>query len=239
MAFEPLSQLMRGLTGRFSRDGQNLENAQHMAFLRQMKKEQKQQEELMIPLDQLRFVVVDMETTGFHPEKGDEMISLGAVAIEGGQIQSGDPFYSLVKAGREVPQEIVELTSISDEDLNEAREPSIVLGEFFHFAGKSVLVAHHANHERAFFEQYCRSCFKTPFSHRLLDTSFFYKLVDPQFQQIPLDELCRRLGIANRQRHHAFYDAKATAEICCYYLEKVKAAGCVTLNDLYGKLAQL
>ncbi|MGM9924513.1 MAG: exonuclease domain-containing protein [Bacillus sp. (in: firmicutes)] len=239
MAFEPLSQLMRGISNRFSRDMQNVDNAQHMAFLRQIKKELKQQEVLSIPLNQLSFVVVDIETTGFCPEKGDEMISIGAVKIQNGCIQKEDSFYSLLKAKQTLSEEIIALTAITNEEMQGASDASRVLGDFFQFAGKSVLVAHHANHERAFFQHYCRQCFRTAFTHRLLDTSFFYKTVDPGLQQIRLEELCERLHIVNEQRHNAYSDAKATAEICCIYIEKLMQKGSITLNDLYGKLARL
>ncbi|MBC7335273.1 MAG: hypothetical protein H5U01_03235, partial [Clostridia bacterium] len=37
-------------------------------------------------LDEVRLVCLDLETTGLCPERGDEIIAFGAVAIEGGQI---------------------------------------------------------------------------------------------------------------------------------------------------------
>ncbi|MGM9929720.1 MAG: exonuclease domain-containing protein [Bacillus sp. (in: firmicutes)] len=239
MAFEPLSQLMRGISNRFSRDIQNVDNAQHLAFLRQMKKELQQQEVLSVPLNQLNLVVVDIETTGFSPEHGDEIISIGAIKIQNGCIQKEDSFYSLLKAKQKLSEEIIDLTSITNEDIQRASEPIKVLGDFFQFTGKSVLVAHHANHERAFFQHYCRKCFRTEFAHRLLDTSFFYRMIDSELHQVRLEELCERLQIVNEHRHNAYSDAKATAEICCIYIEKLMQKGNVTLNDLYGKLARL
>ena len=239
MAFEPISQLMRGISNRFSRNIGDVDNAQHLAFLRQMNKELKQHEVLSIPLNQLSLVVVDMETTGFFPEKGDEMISIGAVKIRNGNLQKEETFYSLVKAKQKLSEEVTALTSITNDELQNASEADKVLGDFFQFIGKSVLIAHHANHERIFFQHYCRQFFHTTFNHRLLDTSFFYKVINPELQQIRLEELCERHHIVNEHRHNAYSDAKATAEICCIYIEKLMNEGNANLNDLYGKLARL
>ena len=58
--------------------------AQHMAFIRSMMREQRRPEVLHTPLGELDAVVFDLETTGFSPQHGDEILSFGAVRIRGG-----------------------------------------------------------------------------------------------------------------------------------------------------------
>lgn len=57
------------------------------------------------------FVVFDIETTGFNKEKC-KIIEIGAVKIENGVIT--DRFSEFINPGVHIPEEITELTSITD-----------------------------------------------------------------------------------------------------------------------------
>ena len=48
------------------------------------------------PADQLRFVVLDTETTGFDPRR-DRIITIGAVAVANGEILFEDWFEALIQ----------------------------------------------------------------------------------------------------------------------------------------------
>lgn len=43
---------------------------------------------LDMPLTEVRFVVLDTETTGYEVDKGDEVIALGALVVQGGEIKT-------------------------------------------------------------------------------------------------------------------------------------------------------
>ncbi|NLC78055.1 MAG: hypothetical protein GX750_10650, partial [Clostridia bacterium] len=60
-----------------------------------------------IPLEEIRFVVFDTETTGFHPKKGDELLSIGAVIFEEGRIKE-ETFHRFINPHRSVPQVVTE-----------------------------------------------------------------------------------------------------------------------------------
>lgn len=240
MAFEPFMQILRGIQGKRSNVGiGDVQNAQQMAFLRNLQKEKKKENTLKVPLDELDVVVFDIETTGFKPEQGDEIISIGAIKMCGSFIQEDAVFYSLINTGKEISTEVVNLTGLTNEKLKEARHVGDVLIEFLKFAKDCTLVAHHANHERSFLQYTSNRVFHTPFKQRIVDTSFLYKIVEPHIQLSSLEDLCKHNAIPLIGRHHALEDAKMTAKLWSLYLEKVKMLGCDTLQDVYDHFARI
>ena len=54
-----------------------------IAFLRQMQRDAKAQDVLKVPFSELKVTVFDLETTGFYPQNGDRILSVGAVTQGG------------------------------------------------------------------------------------------------------------------------------------------------------------
>lgn len=210
-----------------------------MAYLRHLQKEVNQDKALNTPLHELNVVVFDIETTGFSPEKGDGILSIGAIKMSGEIIKEEEAFYSLVHFDRNIPQEIIQLTGITNEQLIEAPSLSEVLIHFLQFKGDCTLVAHHANHERNFMQHASSKLFRTPFKHRIVDTSFLYKIVEPKSKNVKLEDLCEQNGISVVNRHHALGDAKLTAELWSLYVAEIQQLGCKTLNDVYERFSRI
>ncbi|ETT86165.1 exonuclease domain-containing protein [Viridibacillus sp. FSL R5-0477] len=240
MVFEPFIQLLRGIQGKRNtgRIG-DIQNSQQMAYLRHLQKEVNQDKALNTPLHELNVVVFDIETTGFSPEKGDGILSIGAIKMSGEIIKEEEAFYSLVHFDRNIPQEIIQLTGITNEQLIEAPSLSEVLIHFLQFKGDCTLVAHHANHERNFMQHASSKLFRTPFKHRIVDTSFLYKIVEPKSKNVKLEDLCEQNGISVVNRHHALGDAKLTAELWSLYVAEIQQLGCKTLNDVYERFSRI
>ena len=240
MAFEPFMQLLRGIQGKRVHGGiGGIQDSHQMAYLRHLQKEINQDDAMNTPLDKLKIVVFDIETTGFSPEKGDCILSIGAIKMSGTTILEEQQFYSLIYCDQEIPKEIVQLTGITNDEVRQAPPLSNVLMRFFEFVQDSTLVAHHATHERSFMQYVSSKVFKTPFKHRIVDTSFLYKLIDRDFHNVSLEKLCEQNDIPIFDRHHALGDAKMTAQIWRIYVEKVIDLGCETLNDVYNHFARI
>lgn len=214
-------------------------NPQHISFLRQLQKEMKTNNSLDCPFDNLQVVVFDLETTGFFPDKGDYVLSIGAVKMSGTLIQEKETFYSLIKSRLPISDEISRLTMINDEMLQTAPEASDVLMDFFNFIGSSVLIAHHANHEKAFMKKITADVLRSRFDHRVIDTSFLIRLTNPAFQPLPLEQLCLDCGIEVTTRHHALADAKMAAHLWAFYLKKAQDQGYKNLREVYEYLSRL
>jgi DNA polymerase-3 subunit epsilon len=242
MGFDPFVQFVRGIQGKLHSNifgGLNGQNAQHMAFIRQMQRELENTDSMAIPIRKLNVVVFDIETTGFYPDKGDQIISIGAVKIIEGEICDEDCFYSLVQYDKPLPAEIKELTGLSEGQLVDAPSLADVMISFFEFAKDMPLVAHHANHEKSFMRHSCWKLFRTPFKHKILDTSFLYRVAEPDMALFKLEEQCEYNGIPVIGRHHALGDAKLTAQLWCRLSEKAQNSGCANLKDVYERLAKL
>ncbi|HWJ79190.1 MAG TPA: exonuclease domain-containing protein [Niallia sp.] len=241
MGVESFLQYMRDLYGKVNSSVLHAtssgSNSQQIAFMRQLQKDLKVEVASRLPLSDLKAVVFDIETTGFLPDKGDQIISIGAIKVQGCEILD-DQFYTLVNAGVDIPDDITRLTGIQNEDIKDAPPLSDVLIGFFEFIQKDTLVAHHSAHEKNFMQSACWKQFKTPFKHRIVDTSFLFRIVEPKQKLHTLEDWCMYSDIPVRDRHHALGDAKLTAILWCEYLQKAQELGCRTLQDIYERLSR-
>ncbi|MBP1941107.1 exonuclease domain-containing protein [Cytobacillus luteolus] len=215
----------------------NQNNAANIAFLRQLQRELKAEDVLQVPFSDLKVVVFDLETTGFYPQKGDRILSIGAVKVVGDQLKDSDVFYSLVNNINPLPDTIKELTGICEDDLEHAPELGTVLREFYQFTQTVPLIAHHATHEKNFMHHASWSTLKMNFQHRVIDTSFLTKIVEPAKSLVSLDECCNHFGIQITKRHHALHDAIATAKLWTKSIQLIQEHGFHTLSDVYTHLA--
>ena len=69
-------------------------------------------------MDTKTYAVVDLETTGHSPAKGDRIIQIAIVFIKNGEID--EKYVRFVNPGQKIPAFIRQLTNISDEDVENA-----------------------------------------------------------------------------------------------------------------------
>ncbi|MFA4136291.1 MULTISPECIES: exonuclease domain-containing protein [unclassified Brevibacillus] len=210
------------------------DDKQHIAYLRSISKANKPVDSSAdIPLHDLEVVVVDLETTGFYPDHGDAIISIGAVAMRGEHLLLGDSFYTLVNPGRTIPPHIRSLTGITDDMVADAPELIEALSRFFQFVGDRPLVAHHSRHEREFLRSGLWKTSRRPFTHRMLDTMLLIRLLNNPIGNGSLDTLCAAHDIPISRRHHAYCDAVAAGTLWAKYLVKAQSQGFTNLRQVY------
>lgn len=106
--------------------------------------------ELGAELSDAGVVVLDFETSGMSPERGDRAIEIGAVRLVDDRIV--DRFQSLMNPGRRINAFIEGLTGISNAMLQQAPPASEVMAEFARFIDGASLVAHNAAFDRRFLD---------------------------------------------------------------------------------------
>jgi DNA polymerase-3 subunit epsilon len=217
---------------------QDQTNLQQVSFLRQLQKDIHAVDYLDGPLDQLNVVIFDIETTGFQPDRGDYILSIGAVKATGTVVQDHQTFHSFIHSDRSISPAISELTRITAEDLLSAPSLSQVLTQFYEFINGHVLVAHHANHEKSFMQHATWSLTRSHFQQRIIDTSFLIRMVHPSLNLVRLEDCCKHCGIDVVNRHHALGDAKMTAHLWSHYLQKIQEMGYGTLREVYEHIAR-
>ncbi|MDC3417137.1 exonuclease domain-containing protein [Aquibacillus salsiterrae] len=242
MVMNQMFQLMKQLSGKWNSSSyaaMDGADPQKIAYMRQLQRELKNKDVLSIPFNQLKVVVFDVETTGFFPYKGDSILSIGAVRMLGDQVLEGETFYSPIFHEEGPSQEIEKLTGITREIVQAAPPLSAVLRDFYQFTKTDTLVAHHASHEKQFMQHATWASLKTNFQHRIIDTSFLTKIVEPEKRLVTLDECCEHYGIEIDQRHHALSDAIATARLWSESVRAVQAMGFTNLKEVYTHIATL
>ena len=95
-------------------------------------------------------VVLDFETTGMSPDRGDRTIEVGAVRLEAGQVTGR--FQSLMNPGIRINTFIKNFTGISNHMVRDAPCCESVMREFSAFIDGHDLVAHNASFDRRFLD---------------------------------------------------------------------------------------
>lgn len=192
-----------------------------------------------LPLAQLEAVVFDLETTGFSPEQGDEIISIGATAIHGHKIQEDATFYSLINTNRTIEDSVVRLTSITNDMVKKAPELTHALAHFFEFVSNRTLIVHGSGHDKRFLNAALWKTTKTLLPHRIIDTMLVANKLHPHHTNYGLDEWLQFYNIVhNKNRHHALGDACMTAHLWIALVKEARYRNVKTVGDLYEFLSR-
>src|SRR5512147_1509737 len=165
-----------------------------------------------VPLDRLSITVVDTETTGLDPDRGDEVVAIGAVRIVNGRILRQESFDSFVRPKREISASARAIHGISDNMLR--AEPPIeeVLPRLKKFVEDTVIVGHNVAFDMRFFAA-VRESSGVDFSNTVLDTLLLEYALNPNQEDKSLEAIAGRLGLQVTGRHTALGDALSAAEI--------------------------
>ena len=94
--------------------------------------------------------VLDFETTGLSPSRGDRATEIAVILLRDGEIV--ERFQSLMNAGRRIPSQVVSLTGITNDMISDAPAASKVMSEAARFVGRHPVVAHNAGFDRRFWQ---------------------------------------------------------------------------------------
>lgn len=94
--------------------------------------------------------VIDFETTGLSPNKGDRATEVAIALVRDGEIV--DRYQSLMNAGVRVPPFIENYTGITNEMVTKAPKADKVMREAAQFVGNHPLVAHNASFDCKFWD---------------------------------------------------------------------------------------
>jgi len=168
---------------------------------------------------QTRYVAVDVETTGLSPFRGDRVIEIGAVAIEGNELK--EEFHSRIDSGHRISRQAEKVHGITNKELEGAPKPDEVFPAFNQFIRDSVMVAHNARFDMEFLRQeYRRLGFELRSRSRC--TLKLSRRLYPYLPNYKLDTVYHHLfGVAdiNIKRHRALDDARMAARIWLKMME--------------------
>lgn len=149
-------------------------------------------------------VILDTETTGISVNK-EELTQIAAAKIERGKIK--DRFNTYVNPGRKIPEEIQNLTGITDEIVKKAPNPDKALKKFVDFVGDSILVAHNVDFDKSFLTKY--EAGKRLERKQWIDSLELSKILFPRLKSHRLKDIIQVFS-GPKPTHQADKDVEAT-----------------------------
>ncbi|MGX7589725.1 exonuclease domain-containing protein [Candidatus Vidania fulgoroideorum] len=153
-----------------------------------------------------RYLVLDTETTGLKPEKGDRIIELALVEIIKGRI-TGKEFHSYFKTNVVISKRNYKIHGISNKFLLDKPWFIEKSKEILEFIKDSILIAHNAIFDAKFLLNEFRIIGRK-IKLKLIDTLRIFRKIFPG-KRNSLKFLCCKYKIDVIKTHSALYDARA------------------------------
>ncbi len=147
----------------------------------------------------MREIVLDTETTGLDPLRGDRLVEIGCVEIFN-RMPTGQTFHVYINPERDMPAEAFAVHGLSSEFLADKPLFSGVVEGFLEFIGDAPLVIHNASFDISFINAELERIKRPAISReRLVDTLLLARRKHPGVSN-RLDDLCSRYAIDNSRR---------------------------------------
>ena len=162
----------------------------------------------------MREIVLDTETTGLDPLRGDRLVEIGCVEILN-RMPTGQTFHCHINPQRDMPLEAFNVHGLSAEFLSTKPLFHEVVDAFLEFIGDAPLVIHNASFDIGFINAELDRIKRPPIPRdRLVDTLLLARRKHPGVSN-RLDDLCSRYAIDNsrRTKHGALLDSELLAEV--------------------------
>jgi DNA polymerase III subunit epsilon len=162
----------------------------------------------------MREIVLDTETTGLDPLRGDRLVEVGCVELFN-RMPTGQTFHRYMNPEREMSAEAFAVHGLSTQFLADKPFFHEVVDEFLEFIGDAPLVIHNASFDISFINAELDRIKRSPIPReRLVDTLLLARRKHPGVSN-RLDDLCSRYAIDNshRTKHGALLDAELLAEV--------------------------
>jgi DNA polymerase-3 subunit epsilon len=170
------------------------------------------------PVRDVRFVVLDSETTGLDPSR-DRVITIGAVAVIGGEILLEDSFDELLQV--EYNSSAVTVHGVTREESRSGLQEPEALARFLGYLKDGVIVGHHIGHDVEMLNAGYQRHWGFRLENLALDTMALTLHLErdgafvgrEEIREFSLDSLCTLFGVIPHDRHTAPGDAFITAQV--------------------------
>ena len=152
------------------------------------------------------YIAIDLETTGIRLSK-DKIIEVGLLKVKDSQII--DTFSCVINPDMPVDDKILELTKISENELENAKRIYEVINHIVDFCEDYVLLGHNTIFDYSFVKKEANRA-GLEFEKRGIDTYKLCKKVLPDNVRKNLTDACGHFGIERKNSHRAFSDAYYT-----------------------------
>lgn len=183
-----------------------------------------------LALADVRFAVVDVETTGGSPISA-VLTEVAVATVVGGQCV--EHYDQLVDPGVPIPPFITDLTGISDATVTGAPAFAAVAPVIRHKLADRILVGHNLPFDVSFLDVAFRAAGHPPLDHLQVDTlPLARRLLREPVANFRLATLAGALELAHRPSHRALADVLATADLLHHLLGCLAETGVKRLPQL-------
>ena len=183
-----------------------------------------------VELANCTFAVVDVETTGISPGRGDRLTEIAIVTLCDGKIDVA--LETWVNPQKAIPPVVTSLTSITNDMVRDQPTFDDIADEVLDTLAGRVFAAHNARFDWAFLSREVRRTRDLALEGPRVCTVQLARRLIPGLRSRGLDSVAAYFGVEITERHRARGDALATAEILQKLLGLAEERGVVTLADL-------
>lgn len=190
------------------------------------------------PAKEIRFVVLDTETTGLDPRR-DRLITIGAVAVKANEMILADSFEAMLKLAYNSSS--VTVHGITRDEARQGMDEPEALEQFLPYLQDGVIVGHHILHDIETLNAAYERHFGLSLRNRFLDTMDLtlhlqkdgaFANRQEEIEGFSLDALCQFFSVEPHDRHTAGGDAFITGLIFLHLLSIGQKFGRTTLAHL-------
>ncbi|OGX23703.1 MAG: hypothetical protein A3J51_06395 [Omnitrophica WOR_2 bacterium RIFCSPHIGHO2_02_FULL_45_21] len=185
-------------------------------------------------IDDIDFVLFDVETTGLQALGGDRIIEIAALHYKNGKTY--DSFSSLINPRREISAAAYEVNHISQEMVDAAPPAQEVLPKFLEFIKGGCLAGYNVGFDLGFLENELMLLGKgLPADTAIVDVIRMARSLLPTADRYGLSAVSRYLGINIPQGlHRALSDVELTKDVFSRLISKLKTRGIDNFLQFYN-----
>ena len=179
-------------------------------------------------------IILDTETTGLSPEKGDRILEIACIETKD-LIPTKKVFYKLINPEREVSEDAFKIHGYSYEKLKREKKFEEIADEFLEFINGKKLIIHNAPFDISFIYHELKKINKN-----LINTNNVVDTLEIARGKFPgtsnsLDNLCKRYGIdsSKREKHNALLDCQLLREVYINLIDQKEPT--LSLNETVEK----
>lgn len=173
-------------------------------------------------IENLDYVILDVETTGLSPRAGDRIVEFAAIRVR--HLKEIDRYETLIDPQREISYGAFQVNGITSQLLSGAPKAEEVLEDILHFIEGACLVGHNIPFDLKFLNnEFLLADHPAPEGYPTIDTIKMARNLLPQIGRYSLRAVAAYLGVKEQQRHRAMADVQMTYKIFCQLLKMAQA----------------
>jgi len=162
-----------------------------------------------------RFVVLDTETTGLDPRKGDRIIEVACLELDQGLYPTETTFHKFINPQRQIARAAFNVHGIDNDFVKDSPLFSDIAKDLWDFIKDAKLIIHNAEFDIRFLNaEFSRLDYPAISIDQSIDT---LKIARKKYPGLPnnLNSLCKRFSISleDREKHGALIDVRLLASV--------------------------